>query len=743
MVPRFRHLMITQHFTSDWLCKFRVCTALCVLLLAAGLPSHALSAPMTTTQIRVTDHYHGTAVHDDYRWLEDAGDPKVKEWTAAQNARTHALLDALPLRGKLASQLESLYADSSATYSSLQYRAGLHFLLYFKPPAQQPALIALRSLEKPEGVITVLDPNKLDPSGSTAIDWFVPSQDGKLVAVCLSLHGSEEGALHFFETATGRKLPDEIPRVQFPTGGGSAAWTADGKGIFYTRYPAPGERAPADAHFYQQVWFHKFGTPAAEDTYAVGREFPRIAEVVLHAGEDGRGFIATVANGDGGDYAHWLSDGGGTWRQITKFEDSVKHVLMGRDGMLYALSRKDAPRGKLLRMPIAKPVLSAAEVVVPEGKGVMAAIAVAPGGFYVKELTGGPSEIRWFPHGRSPLAVPLPALSAVQEMEVLNGDMLAFKSNGWLKPASFQIFNPRSGTVEKLPLSSTSPVSFDDIEVTRLMAKSKDGTEVPMNIMHRKGVKLDGSNPALLNAYGGYGISLSPSFDFTRRVWFDAGGIFVVANLRGGGEFGEEWHKAGNLTRKQNVFDDFIACAEHLVRSGYTQPSKLAIMGGSNGGLLMGAALTQRPELFRAVVTMVGIYDMLRVELEPNGAFNITEFGTVKDRAQFDALYAYSPYHRVKDGAAYPALFITTGENDGRVNPYNSRKMTARLQAATGSGRPVLLRTSAASGHGMGSKLSERISEKADIFTFLITELGADTSKWLPAQKQEATRAAE
>jgi prolyl oligopeptidase len=278
-------------------------------------------------------------------------------------------------------------------------------------------------------------------------------------------------------------------------------------------------------------------------------------------------------------------------------------------------------------------------------------------------------------------------------------------------------------------------VSFDDIEVSRIMARSKDGTEVPMNIMHRKGVKLDGGNPTLLNAYGGYGISLSPSFDFTRRVWFDAGGIFVVANLRGGGEFGEEWHKAGNLLRKQNVFDDFIACAEHLVRSGYTKPSKLAIMGGSNGGLLMGAALTQRPELFRAVVTMVGIYDMLRVELEPNGAFNITEFGTVKDRAQFDALYAYSPYHRVKDGAPYPAVLITTGENDGRVNPYNSSKMTARLQAATGSGLPVMLRTSAASGHGMGSKLSERISEKADIFTFLITELGADTSQWLPAKK--------
>ncbi|MEO6742701.1 MAG: prolyl oligopeptidase family serine peptidase [Chthoniobacteraceae bacterium] len=688
---------------------------------------------MPTPRLPVTDRYHGIEVHDDYRWLEEPGKTEVREWTAAQNAHTRARLDALPIREKLAAQLESLYADSSANYSSLEYREGIHFLLYFKPPAQQPVLIALRSLQKTSDAITILDPNKFDPSGSTAIDWFVPSPDGKQVAVCLSQHGSEDGTLHFFETQTGRKLADEIPRTQYPTAGGSAAWTADGTGIFYTRYPAPGERAKADIHFYQQVWFHKLGTPAADDTYAIGRDFPRIAEVDLRASEDGHHVIATVADGDGGDYAHWLRADDGAWQQITKFEDAVKRVVFGRDGTLYALSRKNAPRGKVLRMTLATPNLSEAAITVPQGANVMEGIVAAPGGFFLKELAGGPSQIRWFPAGKEPVTVPLPALSAVQEMEVLHGDQLAFKSNGWLTPASFQTYDPQSEKLERLPISSTSPVSFDDIEVTRVMAKSKDGTEVPLNIMHRKGVKLDGMNPTLLYAYGGYGISMSPSFDFTRRVWFDAGGIFVVANLRGGGEFGEEWHKAGNLTRKQNVFDDFIACAEHLVRAGYTQPAKLAIMGGSNGGLLMGAALTQRPELFRAVVTMVGIYDMLRVELEPNGAFNITEFGTVKDRAQFNALHAYSPYHRVKDGTAYPAVLITTGENDGRVNPYNSRKMTARLQAATSSERPVMLRTSAASGHGMGSKLSERISEKADIYTFLITELGARVSQWLPS----------
>ena len=276
----------------------------------------------------------------------------------------------------------------------------------------------------------------------------------------------------------------------------------------------------------------------------------------------------------------------------------------------------------------------------------------------------------------------------------------------------------------------SSPASFDDIEVVREFAVSKDGTKVPVSILRKKGLKLDGSNPTILYGYGGYGINLTPRFSATLRIWFDAGGVYAVANLRGGGEFGEEWHKEGNLTHKQNVFDDFIACAEHVIRRKYTNPSKLAVMGASNGGLLMGAFLTQRPELARAVVSRVGIYDMLRVELDPNGVFNITEFGTVKDPDQFKALYAYSPYHHVKDGTAYPAVLFPCGENDGRVNPAQSRKMTARLQAATTSGHPILLRMTDSAGHGMGSSLRDRVAEQADIYCFLFEELGVDTSPW-------------
>jgi prolyl oligopeptidase len=277
----------------------------------------------------------------------------------------------------------------------------------------------------------------------------------------------------------------------------------------------------------------------------------------------------------------------------------------------------------------------------------------------------------------------------------------------------------------------TSPVDFDDAEVVREFATSKDGTRVPLNILRKKGLKLDGHNPTLLYGYGGYGVSLTPNFDPGRRIWLDAGGVYVVANLRGGGEYGEAWHKAGNLTRKQNVFDDFIAAAEYLIKHHYTNPSKLAVQGGSNGGLLMGAFLTQRPDLARAVVSQVGIYDMLRVEQDPNGQFNVTEFGSVADPAQFKALYAYSPYHRVRDGVQYPAVLLTTGENDGRVNPYESRKMAARLQAATGSDRPVLFRSSASAGHGIGTALHERIAQQADIYAFLFDQLGMDGSRWV------------
>jgi prolyl oligopeptidase len=684
----------------------------------------AIEAPQTPKK-PLTDEYHGVTVEDPYQWLENDDDPEVKAWSDAQSQRTRAYLDKLPDRAAIEKQLTAWYAKTSPSYFSLVSRPGILFAIKFQPPKQQPLLVTLVSANDLKSEKIVLDPNVLDAKGTTAIDWFVPSLDGKHVAVSLSKGGSEDGTLHFYETTTGKALPDSVARVQYPTAGGSAAWNADGTGIYYTRFPRKGERPEADLNFYQQVYFHKLGTADTEDTYSIGKDFPRIAEIVLEASRDGRYILATVANGDGGDFAHYLLGPDGAWKQITQFSDQIKAARLGRDKALYLLSRSGAPRGKILRLPLDTPELKNAVEIVPTGEAVIGQIVPTADALYVGDLLGGPSQIRRFGlDGKGEAVIPVPKISAVQEMLALEDNSLLFRDVSYTEPAAWFHCAPGKTEPVKTALRNTSPVSFADIEVTREFATSKDGARVPLNIVFRKGMKRDGQNPTLIYGYGGYGISMAPNFDFTRRLWFDRGGVYVVANIRGGGEFGEEWHKAGNLTKKQNVFDDFAAAAEYLIKEKYTRPEKLAIQGGSNGGLLMGAMITQHPDLMRAVVSSVGIYDMLRVELAPNGAFNVTEFGTVKDPEQFKALYAYSPYHHVVAGTKYPSILMMTGANDGRVAPYHSRKMTARLDEANKSDNPILLRTSSSAGHGIGTALSERIKQSADIYAFLFAQLG-------------------
>ncbi|MES1180948.1 MAG: prolyl oligopeptidase family serine peptidase, partial [Verrucomicrobiota bacterium] len=572
----------------------------------------------------VTNSYQGVAVVDDYQWLETSTNPAVRDWTRRQNARTHSYYDQLEFRDGLIQALNELVAEEPASYGVGDQRGGIIFATRNKPPAQQPVLIRLKSLQSPALRKVIFDPNAWNTNGTTAMDWSAPSADGRLVAVCLSENGSENGSLHFFETLTGKPLPDVIPGVQYPTAGGSAAWNADGSGVFYTRYPKAGERPEADAHFYQQVWFHRLGTPLSEDTYEIGREFPRIAEIDLAASEDGKWLLATVADGDGGDYAHYLRNPSGQWRQLTKFEDGVKAVKFGRDDAPCLLTRKNAPRGKILRLPLAKTNLANAQVIVPETRSVVQEFTASATGLYVTMMDGGPTRLWFYPAGRrAPIEVPTLPVSSVGGLHCWQGDTVVLNNGSFLKPGGWYEWQPGWEQPRATALKTISPVNFDDIEVVRAFATSKDGTQIPISILRKKGIVLDGRNPALLTGYGGYGICLTPGFSAQRRIWFDAGGVYAVANLRGGGEYGEDWHLAGNLTRKQNVFDDFIACAEYLVREKYTSPGKLAVMGGSNGGLLMGAFLTQRPGLARAVVSRVGIYDMLRAELDPNGAFNV------------------------------------------------------------------------------------------------------------------------
>jgi prolyl oligopeptidase len=700
------------------------------LIVSAAGPGLAAVPPVPTPMDPVTNVYHGVSVVDDYQWLEDAANPAVRDWTRRQNEYTRAWFDKLAFHEGVTQELTELLADESASYGLVECRHGVIFATRFKPPAQQPVLVRLNSVFPPALRKVVFDPNAWNTNGTTAMDWATASLDGRLVALSLSENGSENGTLHIFEAATGRPLPDVIPGVQYPTGGGSAAWNATGTGIFYTRYPRPGERPENDLHFYQQIWFHRLGTPASADTYELGRDFPRIAEIELESSEDGRWILATVANGDGGEYAHYLRDSSGEWRQLTHFHDGINTVKFGRDNSLYLLSREKAPHGKILRLPLDNPDVARATVAVPENRAVIDEFAPSDHGIFVALMDGGPSQLWYYPRRGAAVQAPVLPISSVAGLHCWHGDELLYVNSSFLNPPGWFEWAPGMKSPRATALQMTSPANFDDIEVVREFATSKDGTKVPLNILRKKGIQLDGNNPTLLTGYGGYSINLTPSFASTRRVWFDAGGVYAVANLRGGGEYGEEWHRAGNLTHKQHVFDDFIACAKYLIQRRYTNPHKLAVMGASNGGLLMGAFLTQRPDLARAVVSRVGIYDMLRVELDPNGAFNTTEFGSVKDPAQFQALYAYSPYHHVRDGTAYPAVLFPCGDNDGRVNPAHSRKMTARLQAATSSGLPILLRTSATAGHGMGSSLSDRVAELADIYSFLFAELGINTSPW-------------
>ncbi len=697
---------------------------ICAILIALLASSLFAQYPETKKE-PVTEIYHGVSVTENYRWLENFDDPAVKDWLVKQNEYTQEWLEQIPERKAVADELSRIYSQETVSYYSLTYLKGMLYALKSQPPKQQPFIVAITNPQNLKSERVVIDPNLIDTTGQTAIDFYCPSQDGRLIAVSLSYRGSEDGTLFIFDIATGAKLEDSIPRVTFPTAGGSVAWSADGSGFYYTRYPQPGERPESDMHFYQQVYYHKLGTPFSADVYQVGKEFPRIAEIVLETSHDGKHLLATVENGDGGEYEHFLCDTDGQWSRITKLSDRITKASFGLDNALYLLSLKDTPKGQLLRMSLTQTELSTTRPIITEGEHVINDFLPTASRVYVVEQMGGPTGIKVYDlEGKELPDVPTAPVASVGSPVWLDADRILFNEQTYLTPSIWKQYDPTSSELNPTPMQKTSLVNFDDAEVLREFAISKDGTKVPLNIIRKKGTKLDGSNPTILYGYGGYGVNLTPGFSERNRVWLDMGGIYVVANLRGGGEYGEDWHLQGNLTKKQNVFDDFAAAAQWLIANGYTNPTKLAIEGGSNGGLLMGAALTQHPELYRAVIARVGIYDMLRVELHSNGAFNVTEFGSVKDPDQFKALYSYSPLHNVRDGIAYPAVLLTAGDHDGRVDPYQSRKMAARLQEATSSDHPVLLRTSSTSGHGIGSSLDDRISLETDVLSFLIKELG-------------------
>ncbi|MCA9063828.1 MAG: S9 family peptidase [Planctomycetaceae bacterium] len=703
-------------------------------LFGSLIQTHAQHDPPATRVAPVTDEYHGIKVTEDYRWLEDAQSDEVREWTRDQNEFTRKYLSSLSGTDQLRQKISALMSAETVTYGELHWKNGNLFAIKRQPPKQQPFLVVMPDAFSPNTERLIVDPNTFSEQGIVAIDWFEPSPDGKLVAVSLSSAGSEAGDVYVFNTETGRQEFEVVPRVNTGTAGGDLAWAADGKGFFYTRHPRDGERPAADLNFYQQAWFHKLGTPLESDVYELGADFPRIAEIEFELHEPSGQLLLTVQNGDGGQFAHYLRSPEGSWRQFSRFDDSVIQATFGSADYLFAMTRENAPRGQLIRIDTTTLNVADAPTVVAQGDDTIVntfyhaapSLVATDSRLYVLYQQGGPSTIKVFDHSGTPVpGLKQPAVASISGMCRLPGDDILFQSESFVSPAEILQFSADKQMTARTPLSSESPASFDDVEVRREYAVSADGTRIPVNIMIPGSARSPGPHPCIVYGYGGYGINLTPRFSVSRRALFDAGIIYVVANLRGGGEFGEDWHRQGMLTRKQNVFDDFAAACRYMIQQGYTSSEKLATMGGSNGGLLMGATLTQNPQLMKCVVSYVGIYDMLRVELSPNGSFNIPEFGTVADPDQFRALRAYSPIHNVRHGTPYPAVMFLTGENDPRVDPMQSRKMTAQLQASTSSSSPILLRTSADAGHGGDTPLAEQIEQNVDVYSFLINQLGA------------------
>ena len=738
--------------------------------------ANAVLTPAVATPKRpVTDTFHGTQVVEEYRWLEDAASPEVQAWSDAQNAAARAKLDALACAGAVRARVEELENAASVDYFGIHPVHSSSGVLYFasksQPPKPQPLLVVLSSLDDPKSERVLLDPAVLDPTGSTSIDWFFPSPDGQLLAVSLSKGGSESGDVHVYDVSTGAERPnDTVTGVNGGTAGGWLAWSSDEhghtRGFYCTMYPRPGTRPPEDMAFFTQVYFHALGS-AGTERFEVGKDYPKIAEVVIETsdrmfpaanGKVGEWTLTNVQNGDGGEFIQDIRSPEGTWTRLTTWADRIVEAKFGTgaDHAIYLVSRKNAPNGKVLRLPlsggVAPSLANAVEVIPERADGSIetsffdrTGLFPAPSRVYVQYQSGGPNELAAYAvdttgskQFRKLGIVPQEPISTIEGVQPIPGsDDLIFRSDAFTSPPSWSSLAVNKqlgsdlGKVHRTALAVSTPPGMPALKVVREFATSKDGTKVPVSIVMRADLTPGANTPAIVWGYGGYGVNETPGFSRRRIVWLEQGGIFATANIRGGGEFGEHWHLEGNLTKKQNCFDDFYSVCKHLISSGYTSKDRLAIMGGSNGGLLMGAMVTQHPDLCRAVVSSVGIYDMLRVELSSNGAFNITEFGTVNDAAQFKALYAYSPYHHVVDGTRYPAILFMTGANDPRVDPMQSRKMTARLQAADPSGT-FLLRTSANSGHGAGTPLRERIEQTVDQYSFLFDQLGV---KYKPVTK--------
>jgi prolyl oligopeptidase len=678
--------------------------------------------PPLTPREEVADDWHGERVVDPYRWLENTESERTEAWTGAQNARTRSVLDALPQRRHFAQRLRELLGVG--LLETPRPIAGRIFHTRRNGAQRQSILYVRDGVDGTDRAL--VDPNTLDAAGLVTIDWYFPSHDARFVAYGLSRGGDEMSTLHVIEVATGRRLPERIPHTQRST----VAWA--GEGFYYSASPAPGSVPAGDEHYHRRVRFHRLGDDPARDEIVFGQGRPKEDMVWARTSPNGRWVLFHAFKGWTRSDLYLLDRHAPErgLRVVTAGELGLSDGFP-RDDAIWLRTNLEAPNYRVARAEFDAPGRDGWRTIVPESANALETFHLTRDHVAVVTLERATSRVDlWTKDGRHDREIALPGLGMVEFVSGDHaGDRVAFAFQSFTVPPIAFAVDARSGAMRELVrLAAPAGLDPDAIVVEQTTYPSKDGTEVSMFLVHRKDVTPNGAVPTVLNGYGGFNISRTPQYIAGAAAWVEAGGLFALPNLRGGGEYGERWHQGGMLERKQNVFDDFHAAAETLVARGWTRPARLGVTGGSNGGLLTGVALTQRPELFGAVYCAVPLLDMLRYQNFLIARLWISEYGSAEDPEQYRWLRAYSPYHHVLGGVRYPAVLFTTAVGDSRVDPMHARKMAALLQAQTAEDpeATVLLRVDHDAGHGIGKPLDKQVDDLADQYAFLAWRLGLE-----------------
>lgn len=673
-----------------------------------------------TRKVDQSDVYHGVTVEDPYRWLEDDNAAETKDWVQAQNKVTFDYLEKIPQRQAIKQRLTELW--NYERWGIPSRRGGRYFITRNDGLQNQSVLYTMESLSDEPKLL--LDPNKLSADGTVALSGTAVSEDGNLMAYGLSSAGSDWQEWKVRDIRTGRDLADHLKWVKFSR----ASWLKDGSGFFYSRYDEPAPDALlTKVNYFQKLYFHKIGTPQSDDVLVYHRPDQKDWSFGGHVTDDGRYLI--IHSGQGTDPKNRV-----LYKDLSKPDSPVVELLMAFDASYDFLDNDgttfffktdlNAPRGRVIAIDVEKPQRDQWKELIPQATETLDGVNVIAERFVTEYLKDAHSVVRTFAlDGRPTGEIALPGLGSAGGFGGKRNERETFYAfTSFTTPGVVYRHDFETGRSEVFRAPSVK-FDRDGFETRQVFVASKDGTKVPLFISHKKGIRLDGTNPTILYGYGGFNIPLTPSFSVSRIAWMEMGGVYVVANLRGGGEYGEEWHEAGTKLKKQNVFDDFIASAEWLIENKYTSSEKLAIQGGSNGGLLVGACMTQRPELFKAAVPAVGVMDMLRFHKFTIGWAWKSDYGSADDESEFKVLYGYSPYHRLKPGVKYPSTLVTTADHDDRVVPAHSFKFAARLQECHRGGNPVLIRIDVKAGHGGGKPTAKIIEEQADVMAFLVREL--------------------